>query len=144
MSNAINCDSLMYWIPGFNFQKQFTTTCGYTMNYFVRLTINQLCNSRISESYVCFIFLKHSVKEMTIKCVMIGINIIIAEKFSLEVKCFFYFIPDLFTVQKVVICDPTIHTHKSITFLPRPTIFIISKQRMDRLNTVAIIEYLSL
>ena len=88
MSNAINCDSLMYWIPGFNFQKQFTTTCGYTMNYFVRLTINQLCNSRISESYVCFIFLKHSVKEMTIKCVMIGINIIIAEKFSLEVKCF--------------------------------------------------------
>ena len=42
-------------------------------------------------------------------------------------QMFFYFIPDLFTVQKVVICDPTIHTHKSITFLPRHTIFTISR-----------------
>ena len=77
-----------------------------------------------------FHFSIYSVKEMTIKCVMIGINIIIAEKFSLEVKCFFYFIPDLFTVQKVVICDPTLHTHKSITFLPRHTIFTISRAEL--------------
>ena len=48
------------------------------------------------------------------------------EVFSRGQTFFFYFIPDLFTVQKFVIRDPTIHTHKSITFLPRHNISNIS------------------
>ena len=91
---------------GFNFQKQFTTTttwCGYTMNYFLRLTINQLCNSNKSPPLSHIFILKHRERYDNQMCDdwnkwnHSGVAV------SLEVKTFLFscYIPDLFTVEKI-------------------------------------------
>ena len=117
MSNVINCKSFMsIAFSGFNFQIQFATTtwCGYTMNYFLRLTINQLCNSNKSPPLIS-LFLKHHERYDNQMCDDWNKSNHSGIAVSLEVKPFLFSrsIPDLFTVEKI--CELWFNnTHKQL------------------------------